>query len=96
MRKRELRGRGQSGNVDFDVVDPDLQVRLIHGEFVAVTSAVVVARDGVQVEAGASDLFRLNLREQQLTLAVLGQIEVTAGYFRALAQYRASLGGALP
>ncbi len=50
----------------------------------------------VQVEAGASDLFRLNLREQQLTLAVLGQIEVTAGYFRALAQYRASLGGALP
>ena len=64
VRRRELRGRGQSGNVDFNVVDPDLQVRLLHSEFVAVTSAVVVARDGVQVEAGDDDVVG-NIRESK-------------------------------
>ncbi len=56
MRRRELRGRRQSGNVDFDVVDPHLHVRLIHGQLVAVTSAVVVARNSVQVETGDNDV----------------------------------------
>ena len=53
MRRRELRGCGQSGNIDFDVVDPHLHVRLMHGELVTVTSAVVVARDGVQALVNA-------------------------------------------
>lgn len=53
---------------------------------------LLVDAERIQVEAGASDLFRLNLREQQLTLAVLGRIEVTEAYYRAVARYRASLG----
>ena len=41
---------------------------------------------------GASDLFRVNLREQQAALAQLAEIEVLSEHFRALARYRAVLG----
>ncbi len=41
---------------------------------------------------GQSDLFRVNLREQQTASAASTYIDLVAEHFRALAEYRASLG----
>ena len=60
-------------------------------ENVTLTEQLVDA-ERLQVEAGESDLFRLNLREQQLTLAVATRIEVLEAYFRAEATYLAATG----
>ncbi len=46
----------------------------------------------VQLDAGQSDLLRVNLREQQAAAAAGGLVDVYEEYFRALAQYRAALG----
>lgn len=46
----------------------------------------------VQLEAGQSDLLRVNLREQQAAAAAGGLVDVYEEYFRALAEYRAALG----
>jgi hypothetical protein len=46
----------------------------------------------LQLEAGESDLFRVNLREQQSALAAAGLVDVLAEHFKALADYRAVLG----
>jgi outer membrane protein TolC len=46
----------------------------------------------VQFRAGESDLFRVNLREQQAALAAAGEVEVLEDHFRAIARYRAVLG----
>ena len=46
----------------------------------------------LQLSAGQSDLFRVNLREQQTALAAAALVEVLAEYFQALADYRAVIG----
>lgn len=46
----------------------------------------------VQVRAGESDLFRLNLRENQAALATAVHVAVLEEHFSAIARYRAVLG----
>jgi outer membrane protein TolC len=46
----------------------------------------------LQLEAGQSDLFRVNLREQQTALAAASLVDVLAEHFMALTDYRAVLG----
>ena len=46
----------------------------------------------VQFEAGESDLFRVNLREQQAAVAQDGLVSVYDEHFRTLALYRTALG----
>jgi outer membrane protein TolC len=46
----------------------------------------------LQLQAGESDLLRVNLREQQAAVAAAALVDVFEEYFRALAQYRAVLG----
>lgn len=46
----------------------------------------------LQLEAGQSDLFRVNLREQQTAAAAAAVVDVLAEHFKALADYRAVLG----
>ena len=48
--------------------------------------------EGVLFEEGQSDLFRLNLREQQTASAASSLIDVLVEHFRALAEYRFVLG----
>ena len=44
------------------------------------------------LEEGESDLFRVNLREQQTALAASAEVDVQREYFQALTDYRAVLG----
>ncbi len=46
----------------------------------------------LQLDLGESDLFRLNLREQQTAVAAAALVDVVGEHFRALAAYRAVLG----
>jgi len=46
----------------------------------------------LQFEVGESDLFRVNVREQQAALAAADHVDVQAEYFRALARYYTVLG----
>ena len=46
----------------------------------------------LRLEEGDSDLLRVNLREQQTASAASMLVDVVAEHFRALAEYRASLG----
>ncbi len=46
----------------------------------------------LQLAAGESDLFRVNLREQQTAAAAAAVVDVLAEHFKALAEYRAVLG----
>lgn len=46
----------------------------------------------VQLRAGESDLFRVNVREQQAAVAASGVVEVLEEHFRSLALYRVVLG----
>lgn len=46
----------------------------------------------LQLQLGESDLFRVNVREQQTAFAASSLVETLAEYFRALAEYRAVLG----
>jgi len=46
----------------------------------------------LQLELGESDLFRVNVREQQTAAAASSLVETLAEYFLALAEYRAVLG----
>ena len=46
----------------------------------------------VRLGLGASDLFRVNLREVQAAAAAANLIDVLSEYFLAMAGYRASLG----
>lgn len=46
----------------------------------------------VQLRAGESDLFRVNVREQQAAVAAAGVVEVLEEHFRSLALYRVVLG----
>ncbi len=46
----------------------------------------------IQLQAGESDLLRVNLREQQTAAAASMLVDVLAEHFQALADYRASLG----
>ncbi len=46
----------------------------------------------VQLSLGESDLFRVNVREQQAAVAGSRLIEVLSEYFRSLTDYRAALG----
>lgn len=45
-----------------------------------------------KLDQGASDIFRVNLREQQTAKAASSLVEVIAAHYLALADYRASLG----
>jgi outer membrane protein TolC len=46
----------------------------------------------VQLEAGESDLFRVNVREQQAAVAAAGLVDVLDVHFRSLARYTTVLG----
>ena len=46
----------------------------------------------LQLEVGQSDLFRVNLREQQTATAAAAVVDVLSEYFKGLADYRAVLG----
>lgn len=46
----------------------------------------------IALDEGQSDLFRVNLREQQTAVAAAAEVDVQNEYFKALADYRAVLG----
>lgn len=46
----------------------------------------------VALDEGQSDLFRVNLREQQTAVAASSEVDVQSEYFKALTDYRAVLG----
>ena len=46
----------------------------------------------LQLREGQSDLFRVNVREQQTAAAASSLVDVLAGHYKALADYRAVLG----
>ena len=50
------------------------------------------AAERIALDEGQSDLFRLNLREQQTAVAAASEVDVQNEYFKALADYRAVLG----
>ena len=52
----------------------------------------LVDAERLMLQLGESDLFRVNVREQQSALAAKGRVEVLARYFLALTAYRATLG----
>lgn len=60
-------------------------------ENVALAEELEVA-ERLQLELGESDLFRVNLREQQSAFASASLVEVLSDHFQALAKYRAVIG----
>lgn len=55
-------------------------------------AAQLAEAERVQLQAGESDLLRVNLREQQSAVAEAGLVDVLDEHFRALARYYAVLG----
>lgn len=55
-------------------------------------AAVLADAERVLLAEGESDLFRVNLREQQAALAQAAEVQVLSEHFRSLARYRAVLG----
>lgn len=86
-----LHGRrtGQPAQV---IAVPQSSGRLDQAERSVVLAKELARAETVQVQAGESDLFRLNLREQQVGAASEAYIKVIVEYFRSLARYRAALG----
>lgn len=85
-----------------DVVRADVQdsVSSIEQSWLRLEQArqnVVLARqlaeaEEVQLLAGESDLFRLNVREQQAAIAAEGLVDALEEHFKGIARYRAVLG----
>ncbi len=50
------------------------------------------AAERIALDEGQSDLFRVNVREQQTAVAAAAEVDVQNEYFKALADYRAVLG----
>lgn len=55
-------------------------------------AAQLAEAERVQLRAGESDLFRVNVREQQAALAAAAEVEVLEEHFRSIARYRVVLG----
>lgn len=53
---------------------------------------ILAEAERAQLREGASDLFRVQLREQQAAMAAASEVEVLEEHFRALARYRVVLG----
>lgn len=104
VREHQAKLRKLTRQLQFEVDSVRVQVRDVVSELSQSWQRIAQARENVQLanelaqaerlqlEAGQSDLLRVNLREQQAALAAAGLVDVLEEYFRASAEYRAVLG----
>lgn len=104
VREHEARVRRLTRELQFQVDSVRFEVRDVTSALTQTWQRIEQARENVrlanelaqaermQLEAGQSDLLRVNLREQQAAIAAATLVDVFEEYFRSLAEYRAVLG----